>query len=313
MSLVAYSASDSDSEEGDDTHSSKVRKRKRISSNYSECFRSDCASAKEDDSAPTRSFAHVRGNWPTHVSIELEMDDDFPEVLNLLSKELQHIDPQISGVSQAKKLHVSISRTVVLRLHLIDNVVSKLREALQSVSRFKMQTTSLQHYVNENVTRGFLALRCFSTTGALSRIVDRIDMVFKSFGLPKYYEQRSFHASLLSWGIPLPQFEECHTPSTSASTGNSSRLHRESQGRPQASCNASSAVSAQEGVLALVARPAAHGTPGSAGCLPDATVRSLDEKYQGWRDDAALETQYCVTAVTCHVGHKVFTIPLHGG
>lgn len=124
-------------------------------------------------------------------------------------------------------------------------------------------------------------------------------------------QERSFHASLLSWVIPSPVHGRKRTAQHGVIANGATAVRRVSRvpfsparirttaiasskeshadtivHLADSTCNASSTVATQEDVLAQIGRPAGQMTTGRAGCLSDVTLHALDQKYQVVRNSA---------------------------
>lgn len=136
-----------------------------------------------------RSFPHERGNWATHVFIEYDLDVSCDE----LFLQLLDILPELVLITD---LHISVSKTVILRHHWIQPFVDSLKNKLQHISRFFMTLDSLKFYTNEEKTRTFLGIQLNQGTQQLREIVKCVDSCLEEFSLPTFYKEPSFHISI---------------------------------------------------------------------------------------------------------------------
>lgn len=67
--------------------------------------------------------------------------------------ELISIIPNSTDWHQMESLHVSVSKTVVVRHHWIDQLRTDLTEALQDLKTFHCELHSVELYANEEKTR----------------------------------------------------------------------------------------------------------------------------------------------------------------
>ncbi|KAE8663348.1 phytochelatin synthetase family protein [Hibiscus syriacus] len=134
-----------------------------------------------------RSFPHVEGNYVLHVYIPVfipsvskkEMgqflkkvssfvpglhvvDIDVP--LNVLCKE----EHKLEQVDLARKFHISLGRTVPIRVHQIDSIVTMLRQKLQFQKRYWIDFNKWEVFVNDDKSRTFLSLEV--VTGGLAEV-----------------------------------------------------------------------------------------------------------------------------------------------
>lgn len=167
-----------------------------------------------------RSFPHVEGNYALHVYIpvyipvssrkeialfvkrvaaavnELHLVDvDIP--LSNLIKDEQKFDQVVLG----REFHVSLGRTVPIRVHQRDSVVAMLRQKLQSHKRYWIDFSKWEVFVNDDCTRTFLSSE---VTGAglaeIKKQVDLVNGVYKLHNLPEFYLNPRPHISV-AWAV----------------------------------------------------------------------------------------------------------------
>lgn len=106
----------------------------------------------------TRTFAHVPGNWSTYLYVPFDCDSRFIRCIELLRDYLTNCYPVTAGhaefhVIPACDLHVTVSRTVAIRHHWIEPLMSKLRNGLCKHKSFRYQLSELEVYCNDAKTR----------------------------------------------------------------------------------------------------------------------------------------------------------------
>lgn len=149
----------------------------------------------------TRAFAHVDGNWPSHVSIAIECDDKLRGACSrIIERAQQHItdaDTVLVPIvrsddsdSSSSSVHLSVSRPFVLRFEQIQPFVDELRAALKWRRRFILSLAGATVLVNDERTRSFLALRVARGESDVLATVRCVDQCMRHFGLPVYYEVR---------------------------------------------------------------------------------------------------------------------------
>ena len=94
--------------------------------------------------------------------------------------------------------HVSLSKVLILKYGQIPEFTQSVRQALESFPAQILDILHVEIYVNEEKTRTFLGLRVRGQS--LDAMVDTLDVVLEDFGLPAFYETRSFHVSVL-WAL----------------------------------------------------------------------------------------------------------------
>ncbi|XP_017784836.1 PREDICTED: U6 snRNA phosphodiesterase [Nicrophorus vespilloides] len=139
-----------------------------------------------------RSFPHVRGNWSTFLSIPFETGDDFENLTESLRSAVNEIELNVETSP-----HISVSKTVVLRHHWIKIFSDSIREKLNVIKKFIILFDCLKVYCNEERTRTFLGLQIKSGYESLVKIVSQVDECLADFKLTKFYEDPSFHMSIL--------------------------------------------------------------------------------------------------------------------
>ncbi|XP_024012392.1 U6 snRNA phosphodiesterase isoform X2 [Eutrema salsugineum] len=166
-----------------------------------------------------RNFPHVDGNYALHVYIPVSIpllpkkeivcflkrvasavpnlhlvEADVP--LSILCKDDQKLERALG-----REFHISLGRSVPLRVHQINSVVSLLRQKLQFHKRYWIDFNKWEVFVNDDCTRSFLSLEI--TTSGLSEIckqIDAVNEVYKLHNLPEFYKDPRPHISLV-WAL----------------------------------------------------------------------------------------------------------------
>ena len=168
----------------------------------------------------TRGFAHVPGNWPSHVYLRVSpsvaLDAATERAVACARAHLRDDKSAVVPVAPADGAaphHLSLSRPFTLRAHQIAPFVDALRAALVAAGcavplRIALggEAPSLAVLVNDERTRTFIALRLGgdgardrAARGALGRLVDAVDRTTARFGVGQpYYARPAFHVSLVS-------------------------------------------------------------------------------------------------------------------
>ncbi|KNA14584.1 hypothetical protein SOVF_106140 [Spinacia oleracea] len=123
------------------------------------------------------------------------VDADIP-LENLLSD-----DPKLESIALGREFHISLGRTVPIRVHQIDSMVNMLRQKLQIQKRYWIDFNKWEVFVNDDHTRAFLSLEV--TTGGLSEITKQIQAVNEAYrlhNLPEFYKDPRPHISL-AWAL----------------------------------------------------------------------------------------------------------------
>ncbi|XP_057970856.1 uncharacterized protein LOC131159732 [Malania oleifera] len=167
-----------------------------------------------------RSFPHVEGNYALHVFIPVHIpstskremarflkkvtslmpglhavDVDIP--LNILCKD----DHKLDEVALGREFHISLGRTVPIRVHQIDSVVTMLRQKLQLQKRYWIDFSRWEVFVNDEQNRSFLSIEVIA--GGLVEITKQIRLVnevYKLHNLPEFYKDPRPHISI-AWAL----------------------------------------------------------------------------------------------------------------
>ncbi|PKA53309.1 hypothetical protein AXF42_Ash010039 [Apostasia shenzhenica] len=164
-----------------------------------------------------RSFAHVEGNYALHVFIPVRipsttrkqlassMNKNLPLALDLYVvdvditlRELHNDSKQFEQVLFGRDFHISLGRTVPIKVHQIVSIVSMLRQRFQLERRYWMEFNKWDVFINDEHTRSFLSLEI--TGGGLSEISKQICMVnevYRLHGLPEFYKNPRPHISVV--------------------------------------------------------------------------------------------------------------------
>ncbi|KAL5724043.1 hypothetical protein ACHQM5_007356 [Ranunculus cassubicifolius] len=166
-----------------------------------------------------RSFPHVQGNYAVHVFIPVHLpptrrkelaqllkrimvahpdlyvvDVDIP--LNMLCKD----DQKFEQVALAREFHISLGRTVPIRVHQIESITTMLRQRLQSQKQFWIDFNKLQVFVNDDHTRTFLSLEVLSRGLAeITKQIQTVNEIYRLHNLPEFYKDPRPHISI-AWG-----------------------------------------------------------------------------------------------------------------
>ncbi|CAI9762328.1 unnamed protein product [Fraxinus pennsylvanica] len=186
-------------------------------SNSSGAF--DC-SLQNNQTNRVRNFPHVEGNFALHVYIPVSIplvprkelslflrrvttvvpglhvvDVDIP--LNNLVHDVRKLDQVVLG----REFHVSLGRTIPIRVHQRESMVGMLRQRLHSQRRYWIDFNKWEVFVNDDRTRTFLSMEV--TTGGLSEIrkqIQAVNEVYRLHNLPEFYKDPRPHISV-AWAF----------------------------------------------------------------------------------------------------------------
>lgn len=110
-------------------------------------------------------------------------------------------DKKLEQVLLGREFHISLGRTVPIRVHQIDSIVTMLRQKLQSQKRYWIYFNKWEVFVNDEQTRTFLSLEV--SAGGLPEIAKQINAVndvYRLHNLPEFYKDPRPHISL-AWAL----------------------------------------------------------------------------------------------------------------
>jgi len=145
----------------------------------------------ENHDGRIRSFEHERGNWASFIYYPVKMSASFENIIDDIFDVL-NLDNEFKNV---KDVHLSLSKTLVLRHHWIDPLKKQLNKVMSNVTPFWCQFNAVKFYCNDENTRTFIGFEVFSEMNQLNNLVKIIDDCLKEYKLPLYYEDPSFHLS----------------------------------------------------------------------------------------------------------------------
>ncbi|XP_071441844.1 U6 snRNA phosphodiesterase 1-like [Hetaerina americana] len=140
-----------------------------------------------------RSFPHERGNWSTYVFVPY-----VPSlVVNSLADVLVALMESDIQLEKTDDLHVSVTRTVVLRHHWIDSFIESVQKSFNGFPSFSIGFGALKVFTNEEKTRTFIGFSIDIGCDKLSKITQEMDKCLADFKLPPFYSNPSFHMSIV--------------------------------------------------------------------------------------------------------------------
>jgi len=179
----------------------------------------DAASAKwtdGDHGGRVRSFPHVPGNYALHVyvpvtltaSTQTKLAPYLQKAVSLFPglKTMEDDDPSASvkskqGIKLATEFHISLGRTVPIRIHQVDTMVHMLRRKFEGQKRFWVEFSSWEVFVNDDRTRSFLSIEVVATGySEIKKQVSLVDDVYRLHSLPTFYANPRPHISL-AWAL----------------------------------------------------------------------------------------------------------------
>ncbi|KAK7245633.1 hypothetical protein RIF29_40481 [Crotalaria pallida] len=163
-----------------------------------------------------RSFPHVEGNYALHVYIPINISSPSKKELATFLKKVSGWEPNLNvvdvdvplnvlckndekleQVALGREFHISLGRTVPIRVHQIDSVVSMLRQKLQTQHPYLIDFIKWEVFVNDEHTRTFVSLEV--VLGGLIEIrkqIEAVNAIYKLHNLPEFYKDPRPHISL---------------------------------------------------------------------------------------------------------------------
>ncbi|XP_042484205.1 U6 snRNA phosphodiesterase-like isoform X2 [Macadamia integrifolia] len=167
-----------------------------------------------------RSFPHVEGNYALHVFIPVYIPPAARKEIALFLKRVTSLvpalnfvdvdiplyvlcedDQNLEQVALGREFHISLGRTVPIRVHQIDSIVAMLRQKFQSQRRYWIDFSKWAVFVNDERTRSFLSVEVI--TGGLAEItrqIHAVDEIYRLHNLPEFYKDPRPHVSL-AWAL----------------------------------------------------------------------------------------------------------------
>nr|AGV54865.1 hypothetical protein [Phaseolus vulgaris] len=119
------------------------------------------------------------------------VDVDVP--LNILCQN----DEKLEQVALGREFHISLGRTVPIRVHQIDSVISMLKQKLQIQRQFWIDFNKWEVFLNDDHTRTFLSVEVVQ--GGLIEItkqIEAVNTIYRLHNLPEFYKDPRPHISL---------------------------------------------------------------------------------------------------------------------
>ncbi|CAL8148495.1 unnamed protein product [Orchesella dallaii] len=145
----------------------------------------------------TRSFPHVRGNWASYLYLPCLNNTLMVELNGIIEETRKYCEDTLKiQILPVDDKHLSVSRTQSFRHHWIQEFVDNLRHTASGIETFELFFEEFHAYVNDEKTRTFIGIKVNATENLL-RIVNTCDKCLADFQLDPYYEDASFHISVV--------------------------------------------------------------------------------------------------------------------
>ncbi|CAG8446750.1 5454_t:CDS:2 [Funneliformis mosseae] len=169
-----------------------------------------------------RTSPHVEGNWATHVYLEVVLTEEMDLIIKKIKKltqevvnedgvkifsciEKHNVNDDVDELDdndyfEETKLHISLSRPLLLKYHHIENFWTKIKKGFLNRKRFSLSFANIAGFSNDDDTRSFMALEVGKGSSELKSMVNIVNKVAKDFQQKPFYENPRFHASIL-WAL----------------------------------------------------------------------------------------------------------------
>jgi hypothetical protein len=145
-----------------------------------------------------RKVPHVIGNWATFVYIKVSLKN-----LELLWKNAQKLQPSLTLIP-AKEIHISLSRTVYLKVFHIQKFINSLL-ILENKTSFNLSCSKVSKYLNDERTRSFISIDIGAGNKHLLELTELVDGVLSEFNVEQYYKEPKFHFSIAWDSMRIPK------------------------------------------------------------------------------------------------------------
>ena len=151
-----------------------------------------------------RQVPHVEGNFSTLIFVDLlpANRDALEKFLGFCIQELERHGQRFGKSLSLAELvppHLSLSRNVYLKPHLIEPFLAAMHAAVSSITATSLFLWDRLHfYLNESGDSCFAAIPVdLSLSPHILDIIRRVDLVMGEFDLPLFYKNPSPHVSLV--------------------------------------------------------------------------------------------------------------------
>lgn len=162
---------------------------------------------KSQHKGKVRSVPHRVNSWATYVYFQVDLAEDKQTILK-----------HCVGLEEIEQQHISLSRTIYLKMHELDSFVQNIRLILQHTPSFDISFAQMAQLTNDEKTRTFVTLEVGSGYNELLHCVKRVDKVVKSFHQPEFYDPPRFHTSI-AWSLKEDDVTKLKIPSSSCIDG----------------------------------------------------------------------------------------------
>ncbi|KAI3940384.1 hypothetical protein MKW98_024791 [Papaver atlanticum] len=164
-----------------------------------------------------RNFPHIEGNYALHVFIPVYIPPTTMKNLALFLKRIAKVVPdlhvvdvdiplsnlckdnqKLEQVALGREFHISLGRTVPVRVHQIDSILTMLRQKFSPPKQYWIDFSKWEVFVNDEQTRSFLAMEVVAGGLAeVTRQIQSVNEIYRFHNLPEFYKDPCPHISLL--------------------------------------------------------------------------------------------------------------------
>lgn len=209
-------------------------------------------------------------------------------------------------------VHISLSKTVLLRRSDVTSFIDQLRQAVAAEAVFEAMLEGAQLFVNEDRSRSFVGVLPTAGSERLLSLLRTIDAVLADRNLPTFYDPPLLHASV-AWApgdVSRPDGDESGLAARSASNSSTSQAAGKKR-RLESGCGNDGSLEAPDdldlseggaGTQILVsAEEAAARLTGTGGFSSSSAAAAVaTDTFVRWT----------IRDVRLRVGKEVFVIPL---
>lgn len=109
------------------------------------------------------------------------------DIQALISAVISNV-PEPLNVQKMENLHISLTKTVILKHHWIDHFIESVKDKTKYMQKFLILFDSLKIYCNEERTRTFIGLQIRTGYDSLMKIVEYLNDCLSDFNLPTFYK-----------------------------------------------------------------------------------------------------------------------------
>lgn len=95
-------------------------------------------------------------NAACYLFFAVPESEELDDACSTLVRQLATVKSPSLNPTWSSARHISLSRTVVLRMHQIDGFIARLKHHVRNTAPFQVEFDGLQQYCNEDRSKGFL-------------------------------------------------------------------------------------------------------------------------------------------------------------